>query len=179
MNKAMEYGSVVANAIENGEETGDLLTDAAIALLPKYDIRDKDMYGELKTRYGWLKILSHPDTMDSKTLALREYKTGMVKWTQRKADKWFQLKFYAMLIYICYGKLPPTVHLDWIQTEKVLVEDPFLGEIEIIRPTGHVETFEVKITLQDVLETMNAVTKAAHEIEIAWASHIPEPDKPF
>lgn len=163
MNSAMSYGKIVADALENDQETGDLLTDMAISLLVKYDIRDKEMEGILKTKDGDIRIVSHPDTMDSQTLAIREYKTGKAKWTQKMADKWFQLRFYAMLVYLIHGKMPASVHLDWIET--------FTDTDGVIKPTGRVETFEVKLTLKDVLETMAITKRVAKEIEIAWAMH--------
>ncbi len=179
MNSAMAYGSIVANALENDEETGDLLTDMAMSLLVKYDIRDKEMEGVLKTKRGDIKIVSHPDTMDSKTLAIREYKTGKVKWTQKKADNWFQLKFYAMLVYLIYGKLPTSVHLDWIETHDVETEMPDGTIKKEIKPTGRVETFEVKITMRDVLETMAITSRVAKEIELAWAMYEKPAEIPF
>lgn len=172
MNEGMAYGKVVADALENEEETGDLLTDMAISLLPKYDIRDKEMEGVLHTKEGDIRIVSHPDTVDSQTWALREYKTGKVKWTQKKANNWFQLKFYAMLIYIIKNKIPPSVHLDWIETYK----DPADNKI---KPTGHVEHFEVKITMSDIINTMATVSRVAKEIEREWLMYTPPPEIPF
>lgn len=171
MNEGMAYGKVVADALEAGEETGDLMTDMAMSLLPKYDIRDKEMEGILKTKDGEIKIVSHPDTMDSKTFALREYKTGKVKWTQKKADNWFQLKFYAMLIFIIHNKVPPTVHLDWIET--------FKDTDGKIKPTGRVETFQVHITMSEIINTMATVSRVAKEIESEWVTYIPPPEVPF
>lgn len=170
MNSGMAYGSIVADALENEEETGDLLTDMAISLLVKYDIKDEEMEGWLKTPGGWVKIVSHPDTMDSKTFALREYKTGRVKWDQKKADNWFQIKFYAMLIYLVHKVVPPTCHLDWIET---------YTDADKIKPTGHVESFEVKVTMKDILETMAITSRVAKEIEAEWAVYVPEPEIPF
>lgn len=172
MNDSMAYGSIVADALENDEETGDLLTDMAISLLVKYDIRDKEMEGILKTKDGDIKIVSHPDTMDSKTLALREYKTGKIKWTQKKADKWFQLKFYSMLIFVIHKKIPPKVHLDWIETYRDLSDNK-------IKPTGHVESFEVKITMSDIINTMALVSRVAKEIEAEWVNYTPPPEIPW
>ena len=173
MNEGMVYGKVVADALEAGEETGDLLTDMAMSLLVKYDIRDEEIEGVMKTKDGEIKIVSHPDTMDSETYALREYKTGKVKWTQKKADNWFQLKFYAMLIFIKYGKIPPEVHLDWIET----FADPSAnGEI---KPTGRVETFKVNITMSDIINTMATVSRVAKEIEAEWLVHVPPVEEPF
>jgi len=164
-NDAMAYGKLVADAMEFDEPTGDLLTDMAIGQLVKYDIRDEEMVGILKTKDGDIKIVSHPDTMDSKTFALREYKTGMVKWTQSKADKWFQCKFYAMLVYIKHGVVPPSNHLDWIET--------FRDTDGEIKPTGRVETFEIQITLKDILEVMAITSKCAKEIEAEWVVYVP------
>ena len=171
MNEGMAYGKIVADALENEEETGDLLTDMAMSLLVKYDIRDKEMEGILHTKDGDIKIISHPDSMDSKSFCLREYKTGKVKWTQKKADKWFQLKFYATLIQIIYGKIPPEVHLDWIET--------FKDTDGIIKPTGHVETFKVEITMTDILNTKALITRVAKEIESEWLNYTPSPEIPF
>ena len=167
MNDAMRYGSRVADALENDEETGDLLTDMAISQVEKYDIKDQEMEGEFKTKYGWLKIISHPDAVDSKTKSIIEYKTGMVKWTQKKADNWFQIKFYAMLIYIIYGVVPPKTQLIWIET--------FRDTDDEIKPTGHVQSFEVEMTLKIVLETMALVTRCAKEIELDWLAYEPRP----
>lgn len=173
MNDGMRYGKIVADALENNEETGDLMTDMAISLLPKYDTRDKEMTGTLKTKDGDIPIVSHPDMFDSKTFAIREIKTGRIKWTQKKADKWFQLKFYAMLIFIIHGKKPPTLHLDWMET---FADSSANGQI---KPTGRVETFEVKSTMSDIINTMATVSRVAKEIESEWVTYVPPPEVLF
>lgn len=156
-----DQGQVVTDA----NESGDLLTDMAMSLLVKYDIKDEEMEGWMKTDSGWLRIVSHPDTMDSQTFALREYKTGRVKWTQKKADNWFQLRFYAMLVYIVHGVVPPSCHLDWIETFADSTDE------DKVKPTGHVETFEVKIGLKEILETMAITARVGKEIEAEWTTH--------
>lgn len=171
MNEGMVYGKIVADALEAGTETGDLMTDMAISLLTKYEVRDEEMEGILKTKDGEIKIVSHPDTFDPHTLSFREYKTGKVKWTQKKADNWFQLKFYAMLIFIKYGKIPPEVHLDWIET--------FKDTDGKIKPTGRVETFLVKISFSDIINTMATVSRVAKEIESEWVTYVPPPEIPW
>jgi hypothetical protein len=171
MNEGMAYGKIVADALETETDTGDLLTDMAISLLVKYDIRDKEMEGIMHTKDGDIRIVSHPDTMDSKTLALREYKTGKTKWTQKKADGWFQLKFYATLIYIIHKKIPPEVHLDWIET--------FKDSDGVIKPTGRVESFKVNITMSDIINTMALISRVAKEIEAEWVNYTPPPEIPW
>lgn len=170
-NEGMAFGKIVADSLEYDKPTGNDLIDTMIELLPKYDIRDKEIEAILETKDGDIKIISHPDMLDSKTKALREIKTGKGKWTQKKADSWFQIKFYAMLIYIKYGVIPPTAHLDWIET--------FKDVDDIIKPTGKLTTFEVKITMMDILQTMAITTKVAKEIEREWVVFVPEPEIPF
>ncbi len=159
---AMEYGKQVADALEKETETDDLLTDSAISLLPKYDTRDVEFFVDMKTKGGWLKLIIKPDTLDSTSKDFREYKTGVRPWTQKKADDHFQLKFYALGIYTKWGVIPKC-HLDWIETE---------WTSEGVKPTGRVESFEVVITLSDILKTMAHVTKIAKEIETEFAHHV-------
>jgi len=169
-NSGLEYGKIFADALEHENETGDLLTDAAMLLLPKYDTRDKQIDTEIKTKYGWIKVIGRPDMLNSITKAFRETKTGRVKWTANKAQKHPQMIFYAMLIYLAHGVALKEAYLDWIETE----ETP-----EGVKPTGKVETFHVTFTFQDILECIAMTSRVAKEIEIAWASHIPPPEEVF
>lgn len=176
-NSGLTYGKIVADALENEVETGDLLTDAAMLLIPKYDIKDKEIQAEIKTKHGWVKVIGRPDSMDSDTKDFYEYKTGKGKWTAAKAQKHPQMVFYAMLIYLAYGVVLKDAALIWIQTEDVTKEygedDWLTGSHVVVQPTGHVETFKVTFTLQQILECIAETTKIAKEIELAWLSHDP------
>lgn len=166
-NAGMDFGKEVASALEDGRDTGDLLTDAAMLLVPKYDIADKEIRVEMKTKDGVVVLVGRPDTMDSNSFDFREYKTGKTKWTLSKAMKHPQLKFYAMLIYVKFGKLLKQCHLDWIET--AMTEEIIDGfPVKRIQPTGKVETFRVPLTLNDVLQTMAETARVAKEIEVAW-----------
>lgn len=179
-NSGMKYGKIVAEALENEEETDDLLTDAAMFLLKKYDIRDQEIQAEIKTRDGLVSIIGRPDTLDSVTKNFREYKTGKGKWTLSKAQKHPQMKFYAMLVYLAYGVALKEAYLDWIETEDYTLTDKDGNVTERgIRPTGHVESFRVTFTLTDILEEMADTSKVAKEIEIAYASHVRPPEDVF
>lgn len=169
-NAGMEYGKVVAEALETETETADLLTDTAMSLLPKYDVRDQEITAELKTKDGVISVIGRPDTLNSMSHAFREYKTGKTKWTLSKAQNHLQMKFYAMLIYLKFGTVLHEAHLDWIQTETTE---------EGIKPTGHVESFKIVLSLNDILQTMALTSKVAKEIEIAWLSHERKPEMAF
>lgn len=173
-NSGLEYGKIVATALENRTDTGDVLTDSAMLLLPKYDVADQEIRAEIKTKDGSFEVIGRPDTMDSVTKAFREYKTGKGKWTLKKAQKHPQMIFYAMLIYLKHGVALEEAYLDWIQTEDVME-----GENMVVKPTGHVESFRVFFTLSDILTCMAETTRYAKEIELAWLSHVPPPEEVF
>lgn len=169
-NSGLEYGKIVADALEKGVATDDLLTDTAMSLITQYDVRDKEIVTEIKTKHGSVGVMGRPDTMDSVTKAFREFKTGRVKWTEGKAQKHPQMIFYAMLIYLKFGIMLSEAYLDWIETEEV---------DHVVKPTGRVETFRVTFTPQQVMECMAMTSRVAKEIEIAWASHIMPPEEVF
>jgi hypothetical protein len=167
-NSGQSYGKTVADALEAGRETGDLLTDAAMLLLPKYDVADQPIEVDVKTKRGWLNLIAKPDTFNSITKEFVEFKTGKGKnpWTPAKAQSHFQMWYYAVVIWQKYGVMLPDAKLAWIETEDTL---------EGIKPTGHVETFTVVFTPVELMQTLAKIVKIAHEIEEAWASHITKP----
>lgn len=169
-NSGLEYGKIVADALERGTETNDLLTDTAMSLIIKYDVRDQEIRTEIKSKDGAIGVIGRPDTMDSITKHFREYKTGRVKWTQNKAQKHPQMVFYAMLIYLAHGVILKEAYLDWIET---------VEEDGVVKPTGRLETFKVTFTLMDIMECIAMTTRVAKEIEVAWASHIMPPEEVF
>lgn len=169
-NTGQEYGKVVATALERGVETGDILTDAAMLLLKKYDVADEEIRVEFKTKYGWLQIIAKPDTRNSLTNDFREYKTGKHKWTAKAAQNHPQMIFYAMAIYLKFKTLLKSAYLDWIETEDT---------DEGIKPTGYVASFLVTFTLNSVLKEMAETIKVAREIESAFVSHQTKPEIPW
>lgn len=170
-NESMEYGKKFAEALEFEKETDDLLTDASILLLPKYDVRDKEMIAEIKTPYGWLKVVGRPDTFNSVSYEFREYKTGKTPWTQAKAQKHHQMRFYAMIIYLNKKKALRDAYLDWIETEKL--------PDGTIKPTGKTKSFRVEIGLPAILQTLKETIDVARDIELAYASHVQPPEDEF
>ena len=167
-NAGMQYGKVVAEALEKGIETGDLLTDSAMLLLPKYDTADVEIRADMRTSTSgpYVTVMGRPDSLDSATKAFLEYKTGKTSWTQEKAQKHLQLAFYAMIIYLKHKVISPSIALVWIETEPTESG---------IQPTGRMETFPVTLGLKDILATMALTAKIAKEIEVAYAAHVPNP----
>ncbi len=173
-NAAMNYGKLIADALEKGEQTGDLLSDAAMLLLPKYDVADVEFRAELKTPAGSIEILAKPDSLDNETKDFREFKTGKTKWTQDKAQNHLQMHWYATVIYLKYGIIP-RASLVWIETETTEVE--LNGQsVKNVQPTGKIEEFSVVFTMTDILRTMALMGTVAQEIAIAWSAHEVNPE---
>lgn len=165
-NRGQVYGKIVADALEANQETGDLLTDSAMLLLPKYDVRDQQFDVDVKTKDGWLKLVAKPDFLNSSTKDFIEVKTGVQPWTQSKANNHFQMIFYAVCIWQKYGVQLPDAILAWIATE-------YLEGMPT--PTGLVKQFTVPFRPAQYLDTLMKMVRVAKEIEIAFASHVTKP----
>ena len=158
-NARMDFGSKVALAEENGEETDDELVNMLVAILPKYPLREHTIRAPFKTKDGVVELLGKMDKFDDVLVALRDTKTGTAKWTQGRADKHGQLRFYGAVVWLKHKKIP-TIHLDWAETK---VEED--GSISL---TGKISTFEVKLTLADILEYLAVVARVAREIDARY-----------
>lgn len=158
-------GKSFADTMENGEVTGDEIIDLVASLMPRYDTPEKELVATVTTSKGTFVILGKLDSFCSLTVAIREYKTGTTKWTQSRADKHGQLLHYAALVWLVYKKIPPSVHLDWAETELINGKAVF---------TGRIETFEVKIGMREILEYLNRVSKVAIEIDAAYRAQLAE-----
>ena len=166
-NTGQAYGKIVADALEHETETGDLLTDTAMFLLPKYDLKDKEFTTTITTKQGKFNLLFRPDSMDSVSKNFIEVKTGKLPWTESKAQNHLQLKVYAAGIYNEFKVVPKDIKLAWIETHEEGGE---------IKPTGKIQTFQVVYTLKDILETLALISRVAKEIEVSYAMHVRDPN---
>lgn len=157
-NKYFDYGKEVAEALE-GAKLSDKGFEGLKMLLPSYKHREH----EIKAILAKTPLLGKMDTFEPKTKSFREYKTGKNGWTQNKAKKHGQLKFYALLIWLKYKKLPKEIWLDWIETKE---ED---GELDY---TGKIKSFKVDIKLEDLLSFMAEIKKITLEISEDYKNKI-------
>lgn len=179
-NRGQSYGKMVADALEAQVDTGDLLTDAATLLLPKYDVQDAPIFVDVKTKHGWLNLIAKPDTYNSETHDFVEFKTGKGKnpWTPEKAQNHLQMWFYAVVIWQKFGVVLDKAQLSWVETEDVPPYVVTVNDQKItmtIAPTGRVETFDVHFSKAGLMDALARIIKSAHEIEVAWAGHITKP----
>ena len=150
-NDAMDFGKVVAEALEN-EKSEDPFIRHIITFLPRFDTPEL----EISARYKKRKLLGRPDTILKSFKAFREYKTGKTPWTQAKVDSHGQLVFYATIIFLLKKKIPEA-YLDWIPTE--------YGEGGL-KLTGDIKTFKRRpITLTDISRMLKRIEKASERID--------------
>lgn len=168
--RAMDLGTKLADALEEDEFTGDLMTDIIVAKMPKLAIRDQIITANLNRGRGVepIPLLAKPDTRNEDFSAFREYKSGSVPWNKRRVDECGQITFYATVGYIIRGEegrkpqLVEDIHLDWAPTKK---EDPSDPHSKIIF-TGEVIPFRTQRTMADVLRMMLRMRKAWEKIQL-------------
>lgn len=175
-NSGIEYGKKTSEALETGDYGDDDLLRAVGSLLPRYSSSEHELKVTMETSNGAVPLLGKLDTFDPPTWSFREYKTGRVPWNQSKAQKHKQLLHYTTMIWLIVGKIPPEVHLDWIETEEVLKkykdEDGHYYSKKVVQFTGRIESYPVKYKLGDVIEYMSIVGKVAREIDAEYRKHL-------
>lgn len=149
--KYLELGKRMATALENGfDDEHDPLFEMLVVFMPGYPEREFEM----NAVFEGIPLKGKLDGWNEKTLTIGEYKTGK-KWTQSMVDNCGQLTFYALLVWLKYGKLPNKIYLHWARTDEDMV-----GNLKL---TGEIKTFEAKRTLRDII-------MFAPRLKLAWAS---------
>lgn len=148
--KYLELGKKMACALENGfSEDGDPMLELMIVYMPAYPAREYD----IKQEFEGIPLVGKLDGFDEATLTVGEYKSGK-KWTQAMVDQHGQLTFYALLVWLKYGKLPNKIFLHWARTDEDME-----GNLKL---TGDIRTFETKRSLKDLI-------LFSKRIKTAWA----------
>lgn len=164
INSGMVYGRYVSEGLEAPLPTDEALSDLR-AILPAYDVPEK----RLEATWKGIKLVGYADTFRKRDHAFREYKTGRrdmngkPPWTHDKARAHGQIAFYGFMLWINDRKLPPPAYLDWIET---------MEKDGIVSMTGRVESFEVPITIEMILDIGSRIEKAAKEIKKQYENYL-------
>lgn len=162
--KEMKFGTLVADLLENGGLSGDLMLDVALAKMPKFELMDKEQRCEMKIGKSVVPLLVKMDTSKIDFTAFKEYKTGKEGkggWTQKKVDDDEQITFYATWCYIKTGKIPEDIELVWVKTK----DDE--TDIKKIKVTGEVEIFKTSRSKMQIIKEKADMLKVWNEIGIA------------
>jgi len=151
----MAFGKTVADSLETGESTEDLLTDLILINLPKLERRDKEVRTILKYAEKEVPLLIKPDSASFDYRAILEYKTGAIgtPWTQKMADTNGQLTFYDVGVECFTGYPAEELELIWLPT--TIPPGKIMPEL-----TGEIKRFPTKRTHLDRLKMKIRMLKA-------------------
>ena len=167
-NRGMALGKELADALESGEDTGKIELDAVIAMLPKYEIRDKSIMAKLASGKGkdriHIPILLKPDSVTRDCMRFYEYKQGTTPWTQKKVDEDDQMSFYTAGLHLRArmggNMLIPRGELFWAVSEKRIDADG----VERPHLTGEIKRFPTTRDFGQVIHMHMRIAKAWREI---------------
>lgn len=149
-NPRMLLGKQVAEMIEDDKPHDDPVMEHLRVFLPQYPLKEF----QLEAVFNGVPLMGKPDGLNLEEKIVGEHKTG-VHWNQHMADctdymhpeykNGAQLTWYALLLHLTYGWKPEDIRfqLNWMPTVWEQGEMP--------KPTGHIEIFETKRTMKDLL----------------------------
>lgn len=156
-NSGLRFGKRISELLEGLREPETDSDHMLLNALTRYQHIEYTRIVDFDTKYGVVKLLVRIDTFSDIDWAFREYKTGRVSWTQKKANDHGQNTFYSLALYLDDKRRRiPTSHLDWIET---IEED---GEV---RMTGKIVPFKNTKNLIQIMEMASEITKVAQEID--------------
>jgi hypothetical protein len=162
--QAMDYGKKFARAMETDAATDDPMLDLVRSAAIKYEVSELKLEAVLETKEGKIPLLGYLDTSHSNpTKGYREYKTGKIPWTQKRADKHGQITLYDLMVYLKYGGVPKETHLDWFET---VIE----GEKTVM--TGRHFSFLTVRKLSDIITMTAQVKRTALEISQDYQEYL-------
>ncbi len=155
-NDGMDLGSRTADALENGEATGEADLDFVVSQLPRLEIAEHQIAAEIRVGRKIVPVIAKIDSSMADLSAILEFKTGSGKWTQGKVDRSDQLTFYAMVIWLITKKIP-ALRLIWAETVREDGGPP--------RFTGKTTDFTTVRHMGEILRMMERCRKAWVAIE--------------
>lgn len=152
ISRNMAYGTVMADALENDELSGDPALDLMMMKIPKFELRDKAFEVDLPEGKKTIRILCKPDTMKADMTAFKEYKSSTRAWTQKMADNSGQITFYATGMWLKTYKIPQDIELVCVVVK--------YNEDGSLTPTGELVRYRTHRTLVDIIKMTGRMKRA-------------------
>lgn len=152
ISRNMAYGTVMADALENDELSGDPALDLMMMKIPKFELRDKAFEVDLPEGKKTIRILCKPDTMKADMTAFKEYKSSTRAWTQKMADDSGQITFYATGMWLKTYKIPQDIELVCVVVK--------YNEDGSLTPTGELVRYRTHRTLVDIIKMTGRMKRA-------------------
>lgn len=149
--RQMEFGSYVDKRLQDDPD-----------FLPEV-VRYANLQHKMNANLGKIPLVGLTDAYRSnlnlgvKTVpAIRDYKTGVKEWTQKRADETGQLTMYCLLLWLTEKVRPEDVELyiDWLPTKEM---GDFTIGFRDRKPKP--VTFQTKRTMKQVLEFCQRIQK--------------------
>ena len=109
---------------------------------------------ELKVTFNGIPCVGYLDGWDGKKFEILEFKTGKTASEKSWTD---QMKFYGLLIWQKYKRLPSKITLYWARTE--------FNDNDQLVLTGEVRKYDIKVTMNDVIQFSSELVKTYNEIQ--------------
>ncbi|MDY5154481.1 RecB family exonuclease [Actinotignum urinale] len=94
--------------------------------------REKFLNSRLSSGVGVRGIADRIDRAPSGALRVVDYKTGKSPHPRYQQDALFQMRFYAMLLYLIEGQIPARTQLIYLKDGRTLTYDPTDVDVEMI-----------------------------------------------
>ena len=135
--------------------------------------RESVMEYKFEAEFNGLKLIGYADSFCDDVLRLREYKSGVKAWDQKRVDNHGQVTMYCFMKYLKDKVKPEEIFcsLHWMPTRRIengdfTVAIDFVPNIE-----ENIQHFETKRTMRDVLEFGTRIKKVIKEMEKFGMSH--------
>jgi hypothetical protein len=152
--------------MEFGKKVGELLA-ANGTYLPQVPRLGKYEH-PFKVVYNKIPLIGFADTFCVLTHSkLKEFKTGVREWNQKRVDEHGQLTLYCLLNYIS-KKIKPEdmdIELVWLPTKRI-ENGNFEVKIEFVEPIDKsMKIFKTKRTMADILQMGARINVAVREMQ--------------
>ena len=162
-NAEMRFGKEFADCVEKGIQSENETINLTATIIPRFQKAGVRLDVKLNTIKGVVDLMGYTDTHNNNLSKFKEYKTGVMPWTQAKVDAFKQITFYATMMFLLKNKIPTDIELIWLPTEK--------SKHGVINFTGDMHVFKTERTMQQILEMMKAIQHTARDISTAYSDH--------
>jgi hypothetical protein len=172
-NKYTRLGSMLAEALETGEETGRYDIDLIVPSIPLYEEREVDITATLKLDGETIPLFGKLDTatkdkrkfIDHKS-NVKDPKSNATRWTQKRVDEDEQLTIYSLILYKGYRIPLAEQEIGLVVMETELDEN---GEPQF---TGKITHYKTKRNLQQILRMQAEIVKVWRGIKELTAENL-------
>lgn len=135
--------------------------------------REKKMEYEFTATYKRKKLTGFADSFCDENLRLREYKTGVKAWDQKRVDEHGQITFYCLMKYLKDKTKPEDIlcTLHWMPTVRKEKGD-FTVVIEFVKDIEkNIKHFETRRTMKDIVKMCARIDDNLKKMEAYALNH--------